>query len=110
MSEPEFKSRRHENYRTINVNGMFGGIRMGYLEAIVYSEQSEFTKAMAFPQISPNKMEVERVLECRLVFDPIQLKSTAIWFNKQIENYEKLFGHIPSPEEVAEKQNRDKGQ
>ena len=106
MSIPEFKSKKHESYRTINVNGMFGGVRMGYIESIIYSEQSELTEALSSPQINPNKMEVERILECRLLWDPIQLKASALWLNQKVEEYEKLFGTIPSPEEVANKQKR----
>jgi len=110
MAIPEFKSRTHEQFRTINVNGIFGGIRMGYLEAIVYSEESDLTKVLKSPQLDANKVEIERVLHCRLIFDPLQLKSTAIWLNKKVEEYEKTFGTIPSPEEISEKQKRSKDQ
>ena len=110
MSVPEFRSKKHENFRTINVNGMFGGVRLGYIEATIYSELTDFEKAMAQPNIDKNKMEIHRIQECRLIFDPLQLKSTAIWFNQQVKQYEKLFGTIPSPEEVAEKQKRSKDQ
>ena len=110
MSLPEFTCIKHDNFRTINVNGLYGGPRMGYVEANIYSEESELTKALASPQLSMNKVEVKRTLECRLVIDPIQLKSLAMWFDKQVKDYEVLFGRIPSPEEVASKQKTDKGQ
>lgn len=110
MTIPEFKSTKHEHFRTINVNGIFGGIRMGYLEAIVYSEESDLAKVLGSPQLDANKTEIERVLQCRLIFDPLQLKSTAIWINKKVEDYEKTFGRIPSPEEIADKQKRSKDQ
>ena len=110
MSLPEFSAVKHPQYRTIHVNGIFGGVRMGYMEAVVYSEESELTKALGSMQINANRAEVNRVLECRLVIDPIQLKSIAIWMNKQVEDYEKIFGRIPSPEEVANKQKTSKDQ
>ncbi|MGC1709607.1 MAG: hypothetical protein WA799_07395 [Nitrosotalea sp.] len=110
MSQPEFNSRKHEQYRTINVNGVFGGIRMGYVEIVTYSEEADLTKAMSSAQINPNKAEIDRVLECRLIMDPIQMKSVSLWLAKNVEEYEKLFGRIPSPEEIANKQKLDKGQ
>ena len=106
MSVPEFKARKHEQYRTINANGMFGGVRMGYIEAIVYSEETDLTNALGSAQINPNKLEVSRILECRIIWDPIQLKATSLWLNSKVKEYEELFGSIPSPEEVAEKQKR----
>ncbi len=106
MSVPEFNAKKHEQYRTINVNGMFGGVRMGYIEAVVYTEESDLTKALGTAQVNPNKMEVDRILQCRLLWDPIQLKATSLWLNNKVKEYETLFGPIPSPEEVAEKQKR----
>lgn len=106
MSVPEFKSRKHEHYRTINANGLYGGLRMGYIEAILYTEESDLTTALGSAHINANKMEVERILQCRIIWDPIQLKATAIWLNNKVKEYEDLFGPIPSPEEVAEKQKR----
>jgi len=106
MSVPEFKARKHEHYRTINANGMFGGVRMGYIEAILFTEETDLTSAMGSAQFNPSKTEIERILQCRIVWDPIQLKATAIWLNNKVKEYEELFGAIPSPEEVAEKQKR----
>jgi len=34
---------------------------------------------------------------------PAQFKKVATWMNKNVENYEKIFGKILTPEEIAKK-------
>jgi hypothetical protein len=36
----------------------------------------------------------------------MQMKSIQQWLAQRIEEYEKIFGHIPSPEEVESKTGR----
>lgn len=109
MSPPEVETSEHPNYRTINVNGVFGGHRAMFFEIVVYSDELKATKALSSAQVAPDKSTVKRTLECRLLIDPYQAKSIALWLNQHVAEYEKLFGRIPSPEELnAKAGNPDK--
>ena len=102
MEPPKIEVKEHPNYRTINVNGVFGSHRPQYLEVLLYSEEIDAKDVLASenPQIRPT---VKRTLETRLVINPFTAKSILYWLNQNIAEYERVFGRIPSPEEVNSK-------
>ena len=55
-------------------------------------------------------MVLKRVVECELIFDPMQMKTFHKWLGTKIEEYEKVFGHIPSPEELESRTRRLAGE
>ena len=103
---PEIKSEQASDYKRIIVGGIFGGVAPGGLEATVYSEQREVTKVLETQPLSPNRATIKRVVECELILDPLTMKSISSWLAKKIKEYEKLFGSIPSPEEIQSRQRR----
>ena len=100
---PEIRVEKHKDYRTIIVNGVYGGHRPGFFEAIIYTDEIEADEALSTIPPSSEKVKIRRVLQCRLVMDPVQAKSIQQWLTRHIEEYEKKFGKIPLPEKVPEK-------
>ena len=101
---PDVKTEQHPSYRTINVNGVFGGLRGMYVDAILYSEELNAKEALSSADISPLKTSINRTLECRLVIDPLQAKSLAEWLMSKVNEYEIRFGRIPS--ELGDKSDK----
>ena len=52
---------------------------------------------------STNKMAVKRTVEVELIIDPMQMKAVHGRLGNKIVEYERIFGNIPSPEEVESK-------
>ena len=96
---PKIEVVEDQEYKTIIVNGMFGGHRPGYLEAIVYTDELVATEALGTAKLAPERAFLKRTIKCRLVFDPVTAKSVSKWFSTHINEYEKMFGAIPSPED-----------
>jgi hypothetical protein len=103
---PRIQSTYSDAYRRVNVAGMFGGIRPGGLEAIVYSEESRAEEVLETVPLSPDRMTLRRTIETQLIIDPMQMKAIHTWLGQKIVEYERLFGAIPSPEEVDNKARR----
>jgi hypothetical protein len=100
---PKIDTIEHPNYRTINVSGVFGGAKAMFFEVILYSDEMKSTEALASAEVAPERASIKRTLECRLVIDPFQAKSIGMWLMNNVTQYEKIFGRIPSPEELQSK-------
>ena len=96
---PKVEISKHENYRTIIVNGVFGGHRAGYFEAVIYTDEMVADESLSTIPPDPTKVRVKRELQCRLVMDPVQAKMLMKWLAQHIEQYEKAFGKIVLPGE-----------
>ena len=107
---PEIKSEYAEDYKKIYVGGIFGGARPFGVEAVIYSETMDVKKVLETQPLSANRAVVKRIAECELIIDPMQMKSVYKWLGDKIKDYEKLFGTIPSPEEVGSRARRDPDQ
>lgn len=107
---PVIETENSDCFKRINVAGFFGGIGASGLEATVYSERRDMLKALETEPISPNRLAIKRVVECELLISPITMKTTYDWLGKKIEEYEKLFGRIRSPEEIQSSQGRSDDQ
>lgn len=53
---------------------------------------------------------LKRIVECELIFDPMQMKTFHKWLGTKIEEYEDVFGRIPSPEELQSRTHRLEGE
>ena len=106
---PEFECTTSDNFKRIIVSGMNGRVTPLGLEATIYSDSQDFTKTLETEPPS-NRLIIKRIIECSLIIDPVQMKSTYKWWGNQIKMYEKLFGTIPSPEELHSKLDRDPNQ
>jgi hypothetical protein len=100
---PEIQVREHPNFRTINVNGVFGGARGMYFDIVLFSDESKVASALSSLKIAPERTTINRTLECRLIIDPLNAKAISQWLMLSITEYEKQFGRIPSPEELLDK-------
>jgi hypothetical protein len=100
---PVIRSEYSPTYKRVNVSGIFGGIIPGGLEAIVYSEERRADQVLESPALLPNRITIKRTVEAELLIDPMQMKSIHRWLEQKIEEYERVFAHIPSPEEVESK-------
>ena len=103
MESTKIEVKEHPNYRTINVNGVYGSHRPQYFEVILYSEEVDAKDVLASPENPQIRPTVKRTLETRLVINPFTAKSILYWLNQNVAEYERLFGRIPSPEEVNSK-------
>lgn len=95
---PKVVVERHESYRTIVENGIFGGPRPGFFEWIVYTDETVADDALAaIPQPDISRVYIKRTLQCRIVTSPEEAKALAEWLNNNIKQYEKQFGKIRLP-------------
>jgi hypothetical protein len=46
------------------------------------------------------KEVLKRIIECKLIMDPVQAKEFLKFLNFQIERYERLMGKIPTGEDI----------
>jgi len=97
MAAPKIEVVEDPQYCTIIVNGMFGGQRPGYFEAIVYTDELVAKEALGTVSLAPERAYIKRTIRCRLVLDPVTAKSIANWLNDHVKAYENTFGPIPSP-------------
>lgn len=103
---PVIESIESSDYKRIFVAGVLGSARPGGVNAIVYSERTDPVDSLKAMQPQPQRIVLRRTVECELMLDPQQLKSLHIWLGSKIKEYERLFGRIPSPEEVASRANK----
>lgn len=96
---PKIEVIEDPEYKTLVVNGMFGGHRPGYFEAIIYTDELMAKDALSTAKLAPELAFIKRTLKCRLVIDPSTAKSITKWFNEHIQIYERMFGKIPTPED-----------
>ncbi len=80
------------------------------LEATLYSEESDFVKALESQPPNMGRTVIMRTLEASIVLDPVQMKSTHQWLGNLVKEYERVYGTIPSPEELQSKASRDPNQ
>lgn len=103
MSLPDIETEHHEDYRIIFVNQLHGGFRNQYFEFDIVSQVSNFEEPLKTPQPNYSKQVLKRILQAKLIIPPTELKSFIIFLQKTVTDYEKIYGTIPSPEEIASK-------
>ena len=104
---PEIKSDTSSTHKRILVAGVFGGARSYGLEVTVYSEQGDYERVLESQPPNPARNILRRTIETTLVLDPMQIKTIHEWLGKNMAEYERMFGKIPSPEEVRDRSMRD---
>ncbi len=90
------------SYRKINVNRVVGGLRPGFFEIEIISEETDFKDMLNEEPIplGQGKEILKRTIECKLIMDPFQTKEFLKFLTLQIQRYEKLMGEIPSDEVI----------
>jgi len=89
------ETKKAEDFKTIIVDGVFGGSRSGLFEMICYTDELNAEEALSSVVPDGSKVYINRTLHCRLVLTPIQAKSLLNWLGQSLEQYEKQFGKIP---------------
>ena len=84
-------------YKQIPVSAFVTTLSEKGLEMTAYVEEEDFKPEGT---IQPGVIYVKRTLETRLAVNPLQLKLLHSLIGRQLENYEKVYGKIPTPEEV----------
>ena len=107
MDMPEFDSDYAGDHKKIVVAGVLG--RISPLGALwtVYSELTDATNVLKAQRPAANRAVVRRTVECDLVIDPMQMKTMHMLLDRQIKEYERMWGPIPSPEELQSRRRRD---
>jgi hypothetical protein len=106
LTQPRIEVIDDPDYRTIIVNGVFGGHKPGFLEAVVYTDEWVVKEALATLDAPLDKIYIKRTLKCRLVIDPFTAKSVADWLTTHIKQYEESFGKIEAPKDKTLNQDR----
>ncbi len=111
MVIPDIEVQKHPDYRTINVNGIGGNMNNMYLEMVVFTDEQDLEKSLGQHDFAIEKSVTRRTIQIRMIMDPYQAQSTLIWLQRHLENYKKLYGSIPSPEELQNRANtKNKGE
>jgi hypothetical protein len=95
--------KKDPNFRTINVGGVFGGPLDMRFELTIFSQHYEASKGFESGKQTDDPLRVSRTLECRLVIDPYNFKTIAHWFTGLLNDFERLYGPIITPEERQQK-------
>jgi hypothetical protein len=77
-----------EQYRRIYVADVFGGVSPGGLEVVLYSENRDIQKALETHPVSAARTSIKRIVECKLIIYPMQMKSIHKWLEVKIKEYE----------------------
>jgi len=93
------ETKRAEDFKTVIVDGIFGGSRAGLFEMVCYTDELNAEEALASLVPDGSKVNIKRTLECRLVLTPIQAKGMLNWLSQSLDQYEKQFGKIPVVEQ-----------
>ncbi len=93
---------RAEDYKTVIVDGVFGGSRSGLFEMICYTDEMCADEALASIIPDSSKVYIRRTLQCRLVLTPMQAKGLLNWLTQTLNQYEKQFGKIPEVQKRKE--------
>jgi len=88
------------NYRTIVVNGLVGRPIPGFLEAMIYTDESVVDEVLKGNLLEGNT-PIKRVVQCRLVIPISAAKTIAKWFNDWIKEYDTKIGEFRSSEEMT---------
>ena len=100
---PKIVVEKHEAYRTIIQSGVLGGHRPGFFEWVIYTDEGVIDEVLSTIPPDPTKFSIKRTLQCLVMVTPVQAKSMAVWLNQHIAEYEKVFGKIIMPEDLAKK-------
>lgn len=97
---PEFEGETSPNFRKIIVEGVIGNIDSIGLDVLIYSGQRIVDNALKSEPIIFHKIKHKRIAECELVLSPAQLKSVYGWLGAKLQEYEAIFGRIPSQQDL----------
>lgn len=99
------ETKKAEDYKTVVVDGVFGGTRAGLFEMVCYTDELNAQDALSAIVPDGSKVYVNRTLHCRLVMTPVQAKVLLNWLSQSLDQYEKQFGKIPVIEKKEDRRS-----
>lgn len=104
MSEtPDVQVIRSETFKEINVTAQVANLTYDGMKLTILHDSLNLSNAITGDKIKVSKTTINREIECTLNLSPVNLKSWALLFDRELKRYEMLFGTILSPEEITEK-------
>lgn len=69
------------------------------VESTVYSEYSLIDEVLKTHQPSKENVKIKRVIETNFIIDPLHMIAIRDWLNDRIDEYQNVFGEIPTIDE-----------
>jgi len=92
---PRFEDTKHPEFRCFYTTGVFGTLNPNDPQIIFYLDHLE-PETTNDPKPGAQKLKkVIREAQAEIHMTPTQFKSIALWMQRHIEAYEKVFGKIP---------------
>lgn len=91
----EIQGEYSPTFKRVIVGGVFSAVQPLGPETAIYSEERKIDRVITTEPMSTNRMILKRVVECELIFDPMQMKTFQKWLGTKIEEYENVSGRIP---------------
>ena len=88
----------HSNYRSIIVSGAIGIGGQNSIEITLFSNEMNCSDYATDPQLKIGQLRARRVIECKLLMEPVVAKSLQDVLNQTISNFEKAHGEIKKSE------------
>ena len=96
-------TKHDEKYKESFITTVVGGLRNGYFEYDLITETTDFENAMKGETYNFTKMVAKRTIQMKVLIPPIAFKDVVNLFMSQITDYEKVFGRIPTQQEIEDK-------
>lgn len=91
---PDFEEKWSKDFRSINVDSIFGGISPKGAKVTI---QTDINSPAIKKRGKPGQQELGKVIkknQIQLEMSPVQFKSVVRWMQKQLKKYEETYGEI----------------
>ena len=100
---PDIHAKLSDTYKDIQVSGRVIAPSYEGFRITVYTDAPNLVDVLSANVPKPEKLTIDRHIECTLNMTPQTLKEWAIAFSQELKKYEGMFGTILSPEEIQQK-------
>ena len=107
--EPDVSVRHSDTYKEIHVTGQISHVNYDGMKLTVFHDSPDHQNTLQGGRFNASKIVINREIECTLNLSPLAMKIWSILLQKEVAKYEKAFGRILSPEEIAQKLKRSDG-
>jgi hypothetical protein len=105
--EPPVHVSKSGTFKEINITGQVANLSYNGMILTVFHDILDFSKSADGEDVDVSKIEIDRQIECTLYLRPAYLRAWAVLLHRELERYERLYGKIPSSEELDEEQCTD---
>lgn len=103
---PDINVVQSDTYKEIDVTGQISHVNYDGMKMTVFHDSPDHKRTLRGGHFNASKMMINREIECTLNLSPLAMKIWLILLQKEVTKYEKAFGRILSPEEIAQKLKR----